>query len=85
MLACTDLQKSKASAYGVDFLHITDETVTLIPTVLNPLEMGYIRLMDVVAKRIAVIKVGVNKGTGSCGIEVRAELTIMMITDFKER
>jgi len=47
--------------------------------------MGYIRLMDVVAKRIAVIKVGVNKGTGSCGIEVRAELTIMMITDFKER
>jgi len=57
--------------------------------ILDLLEPGDLRLGEVVIKRVAVVKLGVNNGSsdgGSCfGIEVwtdTAELTDMVIADY---
>jgi len=56
------------------------------------LEAGYLRLREVVVKRITVIKFEVNdgvcSGTGCCGIWVRADaakLTNMTTAWFRDR
>ena len=57
--------------------------------VLDLLEPGDLRLGQVVIKRVAVVELGVNKGSGSCfGIEVwtdTAKLTDMVIARFGDR
>jgi len=60
--------------------------------VLDLLEPGHLRLRQVVIKRVAVVKLGVNNGSGdggSCvGIEVwmdAAKLTNMVIVRFGDR
>jgi len=60
--------------------------------VLDLLELGDLRLGQVVIKRVAVVKLGVNNGSGdggSCfGIEVwtdTAKLTNMVIARFGDR
>jgi len=61
--------------------------------VLDPLEPGDLRLVQVVIKRVAVVKLGVNNGSGgdggSCfGIEVwadTAKLANMVIARFGDR
>ena len=60
--------------------------------VLDPLEPGDLRLGEVVIKRVAVVKLGVNNGSGdggSCfGVEVwtdTAKLTNKVIARFGDR
>ena len=55
------------------------------------MEAGYLRLREVVVKRVAVVKFGVNSGGSSgtccCGIEVRTDamtLLNMIIAGFRE-
>ena len=60
--------------------------------VLDPLEPGDLRLGQAVIKRVAVVKLGVNNGSGdggsSFGIEVwtdNAELANMVVARFGDR
>jgi len=57
--------------------------------VLNLLEPGDLRLGQVVIKRVAVVKLGVNNGSGDggsrFGIEDTAKLADMVIARFGDR
>jgi len=61
--------------------------------VLNLLEASYLRLREVVVKRITIIKFGVNVGGGDitscCGIELRADtsklMNVIALAGFGER
>jgi len=54
--------------------------------VLHLLELGDLRLGQVVIKRVAVVELGMNNGSGGCfSIEDTAKLADMVIARFGDR